>query len=212
MTLRSHSPRRAITASIPASRWPGALGGPPIVVIVEPRSREGTRRRILDAARRLFAEHGYDEVTMRMLAAEANANVALINRYFGSKRELFAEVLAQQGRFPGVLDEGDDLAVRLAEYVADRLGSEADSPVLATLTRSGSSAEIRSITKDRVRTAILEPLVDRLPGEDAELRATIATAIVMGSGQFRQLFGPATTTPRDKVVQRLTAVFRACLT
>ncbi|WP_049562870.1 TetR/AcrR family transcriptional regulator [Nonomuraea sp. SBT364] len=178
---------------------------------MEPRSREGTRRRILDAARLLFAEHGYDEVTMRMLAAEANANVALINRYFGSKRELFAEVLAQQGRFPGVLDEGDDLAVRLAEYVADRLGSESDSPVLATLSRSGSSAEIRSLTQDRVRTAILEPLTARLPGDDAELRATIATAIVMGSGQFRQLFGPNTTTPRAEVVQRLTAVFRACL-
>ncbi|MEV0197586.1 helix-turn-helix domain-containing protein [Nonomuraea sp. NPDC050691] len=47
---------------------------------MEPRSREGTRRRILDAACRLFAEHGYDEVTMRMLGAAANANIALSPR------------------------------------------------------------------------------------------------------------------------------------
>jgi AcrR family transcriptional regulator len=183
----------------------------PIVICVESRSREGTRQRILDAARLLFAEHGYDEVTMRMLAAEAHANVALINRYFGSKRQLFAEVLAQQGRFPGVLDEGADLAERLAEYVADRLGSETDSPVLATLNRSAYSAEIRSLTQDRIRSAILEPLTARLTGEDAELRASIATAIVMGSGQLRQLFGPISTAPRATVVERLTAVFRACL-
>nr|BFE81296.1 hypothetical protein GCM10020093_038970 [Planobispora longispora] len=71
---------------------------------VRRRDREGTRQRILDAARGLFAELGYDHVTMRLIAAEAGANIALINRYFGSKRELFAEVLAMQGRFPGVLD------------------------------------------------------------------------------------------------------------
>ncbi|MFG1942984.1 TetR family transcriptional regulator [Nonomuraea sp. NPDC048826] len=179
---------------------------------MEPRSREGTRRRILDAAVDLFARHGYDQVTMRMLAAEAQANVALINRYFGSKRELFAEVLAQQGRFPGVLDDGGgDLAARLAEYVADRLGSDVASPVLATLTRSASSAEIGAIAADRIRIAILEPLTARLDGEQAELRASIATALIMGIGQFRQLMGPVTPVRRAELVTRLTAVFRACL-
>ncbi len=183
-----------------------------IVVSMRPRSREGTRRRILDAARRLFAENGYDQVTMRMLAAEAHANVALINRYFGSKRKLFAEVLAEQGRFPGVLDDGGgDLAVRLAEYVADRLGSDSDNPVLATLTRSASSAEIGTLAADRVRTALLEPLTARLDGGQAELRAAIATALIMGIGQFRQLMGPVTPVRRDELVTRLTAVFRACL-
>ncbi|MEV0592346.1 TetR/AcrR family transcriptional regulator [Nonomuraea cavernae] len=178
---------------------------------MEPRSREGTRRRILDAACRLFAEHGYDEVTMRMLGAEANANIALINRYFGSKRELFAEVLAQQGRFPAVLDEGGDLARRLAEYVAARLGSEDASPVLATLERSASSPAIRELAQDRVRSAILEPLIARLGGEDAELRASIAAAIIMGGGRFQQLFGPVAPGSRQALVDRLTGVFRACL-
>ncbi|NUW31059.1 TetR family transcriptional regulator [Nonomuraea sp. SMC257] len=177
----------------------------------EPRSREGTRRRILDAACRLFAEHGYDEVTMRMLGAAANANIALINRYFGSKRELFAEVLAQQGRFPGVLDEGDDLAVRLAEYVADRLAAEGDSPVMATLERSASSPQIRELAHDRVRTALLEPLLARLGGEEAELRASLATMIILGSGRFRYLFGSIAPGTREETVSRLTRVFRACL-
>src|ERR687895_1614836 len=58
------------------------------------RDRAATRQRLLDAARRLFAEHGYDHVTVRMIAAAADANVALINRYFGSKSGLFGEVLA----------------------------------------------------------------------------------------------------------------------
>ncbi|MEV4259778.1 helix-turn-helix domain-containing protein, partial [Spirillospora sp. NPDC049652] len=61
---------------------------------VRKRNREATERRLLDAARDLFGEHGYDGVTVRMIAAAAGANVALVNRYFGSKAALFEHVLA----------------------------------------------------------------------------------------------------------------------
>ncbi|GAA2911234.1 TetR/AcrR family transcriptional regulator [Streptosporangium fragile] len=178
------------------------------------RDREGTRRRILEAARHLFAELGYDQVTMRLLAAEAGANVALINRYFGSKRELFAEVLAMQGRFPGILDgPQEELPRRLAEYVADRLRSEHGSPVMAALIRSSNCLEIHEIIRDRVSSAILEPLAARLPGPDAAFRAAAATALITGTGTLRQLYGPdgVDAPDREAVVARLTAVFEACL-
>ncbi|MEV4094957.1 TetR family transcriptional regulator [Streptosporangium saharense] len=177
------------------------------------RDREGTRCRILDAARRLFAELGYDQVTMRLISAEAGVNIALINRYFGTKRELFAEVLAVRGRFPGVLDvPRGQLPRRLAEYVADLLGSREEGPVLATLSRSTVCPEIHEIVSDRVRSAILEPLAARLPGEDA-LGATAATALIAGAGTLRQLFGPGAFDEegREAVVARLTKVFEACL-
>ncbi|MCG5214113.1 TetR/AcrR family transcriptional regulator [Streptosporangium soli] len=179
------------------------------------RDREDTRRRILDAARRLFAELGYEQVTMRLIAAEADANIALINRYFGAKRELFAEVLAQQGRFPGVLDVDEEgLPRRLAEYVADRLTSGTGSPVVATISRSAASPEIHELIRDRVLSAILEPLEARLTGPDTRLRAGIATALIMGTGTLRQLFGTdvVRAQDRDALVARLTAVFEACLT
>ncbi|GAA3466892.1 TetR/AcrR family transcriptional regulator [Nonomuraea roseola] len=176
------------------------------------RDRHATRLRIMEAARELFAEHGYDQVTMRLIAARAEANLSLINRYFGSKRDLFAEVIAEQGRFPGVLDEaGGDLPRALAEYVADRLTSPGDSVLVATLARSTPTSEIQEIIRERIRTAILEPLSDRLPGDDAEMRASLATALIMGSAQLRRVFGPADEWRREAVVDRLTRVFRACL-
>ncbi|GIH99794.1 TetR/AcrR family transcriptional regulator [Planobispora takensis] len=181
---------------------------------VRRRDREGTRQRILEAARRLFAELGYDQVTMRLIAAEADANIALINRYFGAKRELFAEVLAMQGRFPGVLEgPQEELPRRLAEYVADRLLSDRGSPVMAALSRSSATPEIQGIIKDRVSSAIMEPLAGRLGGEDARLRASIATALITGSGTLRQLFGQdALEAPaREVVVERLARVFEVCL-
>lgn len=178
------------------------------------RDREGTRRRILDAARRLFAEFGYDEVTMRLIAAEADANIALINRYFGTKRELFAEVLAMRGRFPGVLEVSEEeMPRRLAEYVAERLRSEQGSPVMAALVRSSSCSEIHEIIRDRVRSAILEPLAARLPGPEASFRATVATALITGAATLSRLYDPDTIDAPDRegVVRRLTVVFEACL-
>ena len=45
--------------------------------------------RILDAAEELFALHGYDGVTLRQIAKEADVDVALASYHFGKKRDLF---------------------------------------------------------------------------------------------------------------------------
>ncbi|MGB3455343.1 MAG: TetR/AcrR family transcriptional regulator [Litorimonas sp.] len=57
----------------------------------------GSRKtRILDSAERLFAEHGYDGVTLRQIAALAGVDVALTNYHFGSKTELFRAVFGRR--------------------------------------------------------------------------------------------------------------------
>ena len=50
---------------------------------------EAMRERILDAGEALFAEHGFDGVTVRQITRKANVDVALAHYYFGSKRGLF---------------------------------------------------------------------------------------------------------------------------
>jgi len=49
------------------------------------RNATQTRERILDAAERLFAEHGLEGVSTRDITALAEANVGAISYYFGSK-------------------------------------------------------------------------------------------------------------------------------
>lgn len=49
--------------------------------------------RILDAAEELFAQHGYDGVTLRQIASKAGVDVALANYHFGKKLDLFNAVL-----------------------------------------------------------------------------------------------------------------------
>ena len=48
-----------------------------------------TKELMLDAAEALFAEHGYEGTTTRMLAKEAGVNIAMVSYYFGSKEKLF---------------------------------------------------------------------------------------------------------------------------
>ncbi len=52
-----------------------------------------SRKRILDAAVRLFARHGYAGTGLRELATEADVNLAMINYFFGSKKGLLKEIL-----------------------------------------------------------------------------------------------------------------------
>ncbi|MEU5517414.1 TetR/AcrR family transcriptional regulator [Streptomyces griseoaurantiacus] len=51
-----------------------------------------TRTQILDAAERLFAEHGYRGTSVRAITTLAGANLAAVGYHFGSKAELMAAV------------------------------------------------------------------------------------------------------------------------
>jgi AcrR family transcriptional regulator len=65
------------------------------------------REQILDCARRLFAERGYVPVSMTRVATEAGVARGLLNHYFGTKRELYLEVVRGMVRQPPPLPERD---------------------------------------------------------------------------------------------------------
>jgi TetR/AcrR family transcriptional regulator, repressor for uid operon len=69
-----------------ASRRPGR---PPAAKADE------TRQRIIQAARLVFSERGYDGATFQAIAARADLTRPAINHYFSTKRLLYREVLEQ---------------------------------------------------------------------------------------------------------------------
>jgi len=85
-----------------------------------PSGSEQTRTRLLEAAREVFAAHGFQGATVREICRRAEANVAAVNYHFGSKDELLAEALnfnalkALQAAHPGATPE-----VRLRLFIRD---------------------------------------------------------------------------------------------
>ncbi len=63
------------------------------------REREGRRRQILGAARRLFAARGFHSATMEEIAREAELSPGTLYLYFNSKDELFAALSMEVLRY-----------------------------------------------------------------------------------------------------------------
>jgi AcrR family transcriptional regulator len=141
------------------------------------QQRHQTETRILTAARQLFAELGYDRTTIRAVASAAGVDAGLVMHYFGSKDQLFsraAELPADQ--FPTGTPE--QLAEALLTSLANRLDSEpvASLAVLRSMLTNTDAAE-------RYRAAAepqLGQITAAIPTADAELRASLLSAIVHG--------------------------------
>lgn len=68
---------------------------PPVPARSRRLRSDDRRREVLDHAVALFAEHGYDELSMAALARAAGISKPLLFHYFPRKRDLFAAALAQ---------------------------------------------------------------------------------------------------------------------
>lgn len=82
----------------------------------------------MDAASRLFAEHGFREVSTAALASQAGVSTATLYRYFPDKESLFGAVIdelvadviqAPAARSSGSENRLRDLALRYAELLSD---------------------------------------------------------------------------------------------
>ncbi len=65
----------------------------------------GAREAILDAAEKVFAEHGFGGTRVDVIAAESSYNKGLIFRYFGSKLDLYAAVIRRADEQTRILQE-----------------------------------------------------------------------------------------------------------
>ena len=55
-----------------------------------------TEQKIVEAARKIFTQKGYAATKTRDIAEEAGINLALLNYYFGSKENLFKQIVTEK--------------------------------------------------------------------------------------------------------------------
>ncbi|MBP2635338.1 MAG: yttP 3 [Firmicutes bacterium] len=85
--------------------------------------RKKTADEILDAASTLFAKRGFEYVTIKQLAKEANVNCAAVSYYFGGKDKLYQEVLSRQ--FLPALQALRKVRISYRSTATERLGEYA---------------------------------------------------------------------------------------
>lgn len=125
----------------------------------------GTRDAILDAARDLFAEHGYDGASIRAIATAAGVDPALIRHFFGDKDGLFAAIVSDRSMVPqriGAALPGspDTLGERVTDAYLGLWEDPEVRPVLLALVRSAT-------TSGRAAEMLMEIMGARLQSEAA---------------------------------------------
>lgn len=144
------------------------------------------RAQILAVARRLFSERTYAAVSMAEIAGESGVARGLLHHYFGTKRELYLEVIRQLVRVPGLpvprRADGAELEQMISES-ADRWLTLLERNRGAWLAATGAHGlgrdpEVEAIL-EAAREATTERLIEALPAPvgapSPQLRALLRT-------------------------------------
>jgi AcrR family transcriptional regulator len=178
-----------------------------------------TREQIAAAARTLFAEAGYDRATFRAIATEAGVDPALVVHFYGSKQELFREVMQLPpelaAALAGVADgPADEAGRRLAAFVVGGMENPASRSLVLGRIRSASShpdaaAMVRELVgRDMVR------LTAAISGDRPQLRAVLIGSQLVGILITRYVVGvePLASLPPDQLIEQLAPPFQRLLT
>jgi AcrR family transcriptional regulator len=140
------------------------------VIAARPRNAGITREAILGSARRAFVRAGYDGVGVREIAAGAGVTAMLVNRYFGSKENLFAEVVAETMNTPAILTRdvisSSALGEDLAAAIIDQTKVEA-APLdgFVIMLRSASNKRAAEIWRGQVEAHHQKIMAEALSGD-----------------------------------------------
>lgn len=190
----------------------------------KPRGRRpgntDTRQSILQAALGLFSRYGYDKVSLRSVAREADVDPALIHHYFDSKADLFTR---------SVLDIEFNAGAMLTRIMAapqETLGRQAVREFIATWRTVGArdrfTAMFRAaVNDDGARRPLIEflnreifmKIADAQGHPNAVLRANLAVSALLGLVMARDILeiGPLVTAKEDELVRSVGAALQQYL-
>jgi AcrR family transcriptional regulator len=172
-----------------------------------------TREAISAAARRQFAERGYDRASLRSIAAEAGVDAALIAHFFGSKERLFVAVVElpidPELVLPQVLDgprgkTGERLARVLVDVLED---GEARRRITGLVRAAATEPAAARMVRELLTRRVFSPLAHLL-------RANLLGSQVVGLVMARYVVGvePLASLPRDTLVAAIAPTLQRYLT
>jgi AcrR family transcriptional regulator len=126
-----------------------------------------TTDRLLNVAEALFAQKGYDAVSIREITAAAHCNLAAVNYHFGNKQKLYLEVFRTRWV---------PRAKRLQEYFRKSLASK-EYPTAAAVAKSLAQAFLVGPLSDEERQSHHQ-LMARELGQPTEALELVANQVM----------------------------------
>ena len=173
---------------------------------------------MLEAARHLFSERGYDNATVRDIALAAGVDAALVHHYFGTKEQLFLAVLRppmDPAEVVRLVTEGGATEVpeRLVRVFLSLWDHPVSGPSFVALLRSSlqhewTAALLRELLTTQVIRRALANLDLTLP--DAPLRAALISSQMTGLAVTRYILRvePVASAPGETIVASVAPVVR----
>lgn len=168
---------------------------------------QDTRAALVDAARSVFAESGYDGATVRVIATRAGVDAAMVNHWFGSKEGLFAQAVLKLPFSP------DELLADLRDGPVEELGQRIVRTFLTRWDGVGGNnfqALMRSVTGHEQAGHVLrdffagffKKILGEVGSDRPELRGTLCASQLVGMGLIRYVakFEPLASTEIDVLV------------
>lgn len=174
-----------------------------------------TRDRILASARAEFAARGYDKVSVRAIARGAEVDPALVHHYFGTKEQVFGAAvevaltpaLAAPDAVAG--DGRDGAGERLVRFVFSVWENEhTREPMLAVVRSAVNNETAAAIFRRLITRLVMSRIARELEVPDAELRAELAAAQLVGVAIMRYVIKvePLASEDAEVLIARLAPV------
>lgn len=180
-----------------------------------------TRDRILNAAREEFSERGYDKTSVRGIAKAAGVDSALVHHYFGTKEQVFeasVEVaFAPALKVRDVVLEGplDDVGERMTRVIFGLWENPVSRKPLLAIVRSAVNNEAAAAVFRRLVSAqLMRRIAGEIDSPDAELRAELAAAQLVGVAMMRYVIKiePIASVDVEEIIARVAPVVQGHLT
>ena len=182
-----------------------------------PVPRDERRRRteaaILDAARELFADGGFERTTIRAVGARAGVDPALVMQHFGNKEGLFAAATRWPGEHQRILAAtSDKIAAAAIDDLLAHFEEGDDSEAAVALMRSClTHPSALAAMRDDVMCERRDAVAAAIEGDDVELRAGLFAACMIGLGMARYLIKmePVASAAREDLHRLMGPVLQA---
>jgi AcrR family transcriptional regulator len=172
-------------------------------------------------AREEFSERGYDKTSVRGIAKAAGVDSALVHHYFGTKEQIFAAAIevafAPALNAPEAVADGplDGVGERLTRFVFGVWENPATrTPLLAILRSAVNNETAATVFRRLIASQLMRRVAAQLDAPDAELRAELAAAQLVGCAMMRYVIKlePLASADIEQVIARVAPVVQGHLT